>query len=41
MKGIREVVAVTASAGIIAALLTFYFDWRERLLKQIRGRSPS
>jgi hypothetical protein len=36
MKGIRELVLVMASTGMVAALLTMFFDWRARLLKTIR-----
>ena len=39
MKGIKEVALVIASTGMVAALLTVFFDWRARLLSQIRGES--
>jgi hypothetical protein len=35
--GIKELGVVMTSAAIVAGLLTRYFDWRERLLEQIRG----
>ena len=37
MKGIKAVFAVIASTGMAAVLLTVFFDWRARLLSQIRG----
>ena len=37
MTGIREIALVMASTGMITALLAVYFDWRARLLSQIRG----
>jgi hypothetical protein len=37
MKFIREIFAVIASMGMTAALLTVFFDWRARLLRQIRA----
>lgn len=39
MKGIKELVMVIGSAGMAGALLTVFFDWRARLLSQIRGKS--
>lgn len=37
MKGIKETFAVIASTGMAAVLLTVFFDWRARLLSQIRA----
>ena len=39
MKAIKEIFAVIASTGMVAVLLTVFFDWRARLLSQIRGES--
>jgi hypothetical protein len=39
MKEIKEVFAVIASTGMVAVLLTVFFDWRARLRSQIRGES--
>ena len=37
MKAIKELFAVIASTGMAAALLTVFFDWRARLLSQVRA----
>lgn len=37
VKGIRDFSVLIASTGIVAALLTVFFDWRTRLLRQVRG----
>ena len=39
MKGIKEVVVLVASTGVVATLLTVFFDWRARLRSQMRGES--
>jgi hypothetical protein len=39
VKGIKDVFALIASTGMAAVLLTMFFDWRARLLRQIRGES--
>ena len=39
MKGLKELTVVMASTGMVAALLTVFFDWRARLLSRIRGDS--
>ena len=39
MKGITDLVVVIASTGMVTALLIVFFDWRARLLSQIRGES--
>lgn len=39
VNGIRDLSIVIASTGIVAAVLTLFFDWRARLLSQIRGES--
>jgi hypothetical protein len=33
VKGIKELATVIASTGIVAVLLTAFFDWRARLLR--------
>jgi hypothetical protein len=37
VKGIKDVFALIASTGMVAALLTLFFNWRSRLLSQIRA----
>lgn len=37
MQGMKEVAIVMASTGMVAVLLTVFFDWRRKLLNQIRG----
>ena len=39
MKGIRDLAVAIASTGIVAGLLTVFFDWRARLFSQIRSFS--
>jgi len=39
MKGIKDVGVLIVSTGIAAALLTAFFDWRARLLRQLLGES--
>jgi len=36
---IRDLAVVIVSTGIVAALLTVFFDWRARFLSGIRGES--
>ena len=36
MKDIKELALMMASTGMIAVLLSVYFDWRARLLGRIR-----
>lgn len=37
MRGIRDIGVVLASTGMVTGLLMVFFDWRARLLSQIRG----
>ena len=37
MNFIKNIGLIAASTGIVTALLAVYFDWRARLLNQIRG----
>ena len=39
MKAIKDLGILIVSTGIAAALLTVFFDWRARLVSQIRGDS--
>ena len=39
MKGVKDVGVLIVSTGIAAALLTAFFDWRARLLRQLLGES--
>ena len=39
MKGMRDFVVVIGSTAIASALLAVFFDWRARLLSQIRSQS--
>jgi hypothetical protein len=39
MMAIKDVFAIIASTGMVAVLLTVFFDWRARLLSHIRGES--
>jgi hypothetical protein len=39
VMAIKEVFAVIASTGMVAALLTVFFEWRARLRSQILGES--
>ncbi len=36
MKDIKELALMMASTGMIAVLLSVYFDWRARLRSRIR-----
>jgi hypothetical protein len=39
VKGIKDLAVLIALTGMVAALLTVFFDWRARLLSRIRGES--
>ena len=39
MKGIKEVAVAIVSTGVLATLFTMFFEWRARLLSQMRGES--
>ncbi len=39
MRAITDVIVAVAATGMIVALLTVFFDWRERWLSHIRGES--
>lgn len=37
MNFIKEIALAAASAGLLTALLSAYFDWRAHLFNEIRG----